>query len=513
MTFLVVGIELAHASEFELPSDGSAVIGTDTTITTRYEDTLLDIARQYSLGYDEIIRANPGVDMWIPGEGTRIVLPGRRILPPGPREGVVVSLPEHRLYYFPSANPNGRRIVITFPVSIGKLGRSTPLGQTRVIGKVAHPSWYPTASIRKEHADAGDPLPAVVGPGPDNPLGDYKIRLGFGNGTYEIHGTNNPTAVGLAITHGCIRMYPEDVAALFPQLPIGTPVRLINSPVKVAWIDGELLLEAHPPVNAQGESFEPDVDRFSALLRSVVGDASVAINWDYAREVLKKASGVIATVGLEAEATSDREPLGRKPALSPARQHIVPAGDPVHAHVQDLGGMCTLGGIQILPVHGDRAPRMRGDLVGDPSCVRARGAVRSDPMNAVENRSAASATHASLSVDAEGNAEFVAVQPHDERCADDGDGVFGGKLCRRAGGRACTRGGNHCADRQHGNHLHRVLSRINPPPPSHLIRCRHNRPAVACGQTMNSARRSSSAHVTRVAYALEVMSPPSGLAK
>jgi L,D-transpeptidase ErfK/SrfK len=118
------------------------------------------------------------------------------------------------------------------------------------------------------------------GPGPDNPLGDFKIRLGFGDGTYEIHGTNNPTAVGLAITHGCIRMYPEDVATLYPLLPIGTSVRLIDVPVKVAWVDGELLLEAHPPVNAQGETFEPDVDQFSDLLREAVGDATIAIRWD-----------------------------------------------------------------------------------------------------------------------------------------------------------------------------------------------------------------------------------------
>ncbi len=289
------------ATVFELPPDGSAVIGADTIITTRYQDTLLDIARKYSLGYDEIIRANPGVDMWLPGEGTQILLPGRRILPPGPHEGVVVSLPEHRLYYFPRTKSNEKRVVITYPVSIGKLGRSTPLGQTRVIAKVEHPSWYPSASIRKEHAETGDPLPAVVGPGPDNPLGDYKIRLGFGDGTYEIHGTNNPTAVGLAITHGCIRMYPEDVAALFPLLPVGTPVRLINVPVKVAWIDGELLLEAHPPVDAQGQSFEPNIDQFSDLLRAAVGDATTAIHWDYAREVLKKSDGVIATVGLEAD--------------------------------------------------------------------------------------------------------------------------------------------------------------------------------------------------------------------
>jgi L,D-transpeptidase ErfK/SrfK len=289
----------ADATTFELPEDGSLVIGTDTSITTHYKDTLLDIARQYSLGYDEIIRANPGIDMWLPGEGTQIALPERRILPPGPHEGVIVSLPEHRLYYFPTAK-RGKRVVMTYPVSIGKLGRSTPLGVTRVIDKVEHPSWYPTASVRKEHLDAGDPLPGVVGPGPANPLGDFKIRLGFGNGTYEIHGTNNPTAVGLAITHGCIRMYPEDVAELFAMLPLGTPVRLINVPVKVAWIDGELLLEAHPPVDAD-ERFEPDMSRFSDLSRAAVGEATVAIDWDYAREVLKKADGIIATVGLAAE--------------------------------------------------------------------------------------------------------------------------------------------------------------------------------------------------------------------
>jgi L,D-transpeptidase ErfK/SrfK len=285
---------------FDLPADGSAVIGADTTITSHYEDTLLDFARHYSLGYDEIIRANPDVDMWLPGEGRQILLPGRRILPPGAREGVVVNLAEHRLYYFPKRKGREKPVVLTFPVSIGKVDRSTPLGETRVIEKTRHPSWYPTASVRKEHAASGDPLPAVVGPGPDNPLGEFKIRLAMGDGTYEIHGTNNPTAVGLAITHGCVRMYPEDVATLFPLIPIGTPVRFINVPVKVAWIDGELLLEAHPPVDSQGDTFEPNVDQFAELLRAAVGDATIAIHWDYAREVLQKADGIIATVGLEA---------------------------------------------------------------------------------------------------------------------------------------------------------------------------------------------------------------------
>jgi len=297
---LALASSQSSAAEFDLPEDGSGVIGVDATVTSHYENTLSDLARHYGLGYVEIMRANPGVDMWLPGEGKQILLPGRRILPPGPREGVVVNLAEHRLYYFPKRKTKEKALVFTYPVSVGMMGRTTPLGQTYVTDKIKHPSWYPTASIRKEHADRGDPLPAVVSPGPDNPLGEFKMRLAMGDGTYEIHGTNLPVAVGLSITHGCVRMYPEDIAALFPLVPVGTKVRFINVPVKVAWIDGKLLLEAHAPVDEQGEVYEPDLDRFSAMLRAAVGDTTVAIHWDYAREVLQQASGVIATVGLEA---------------------------------------------------------------------------------------------------------------------------------------------------------------------------------------------------------------------
>src|SRR3984885_7159927 len=251
------------ATVFELPTDGSAVIGADAVITTHYQDTLLDIARQYSLGYDEIIRANPGVDMWLPGEGTQIVLPGRRILPPGPHEGVVVSLPEHRLYYYPKPKKGHKAVVVTYPVSIGRMDWRSPLGQTWVSGKEKHPNWYPTASILKEHAANGDPLPKIVPPGPKNPLGDYKMRLAVGDGTYEIHGTNNPLAVGMAITHGGGRMYPEDVAALFAAVPVGTKVWLINDPVKVAYVDGDLLVEAHPPVDAEGQTVAPNLELLS----------------------------------------------------------------------------------------------------------------------------------------------------------------------------------------------------------------------------------------------------------
>src|ERR1700692_436982 len=293
--------EPARATLYTLAKGDDPVVGEDKTVVTVYEDTLYDLARKFSLGSEELIRVNPGVDPWLPGADKTLVVPDRHILPPGPREGIVVNLPEHRLYYYPKPKRGGPVQVITYPVSIGKMDWRTPLGVTHVIQKEKNPTWFPPESVRKEHAEAGDPLPPRVPPGPDNPLGAYAMRLAAGNGTYLIHGTNNPIAVGLAVTHGCIRMYPDDVAALFPLIPVGTPVHLINEPVKVAWVDGELLLEAHPPVDAQGQSFEPDLEQFSDLLRKAVGDSTVAIHWDYAREVLQKADGVIATVGLEAE--------------------------------------------------------------------------------------------------------------------------------------------------------------------------------------------------------------------
>jgi L,D-transpeptidase ErfK/SrfK len=292
----------SQAAVYEMPTDGSAVVGTDSHIKTVYKDTLLDIARRNSLGYYEIIRANPGVDMWLPGEGTDVMLPGRRILPPGPREGIVVNLPEHRLYYYPKPKKGEKPVVITYPVSIGKMDWKTPIGETRVIQKQKHPSWYPPEGVRKEHLANGDPLPAVVKPGPDNPLGDYAMRLAAGNGTYLIHGTNNPMAVGMAITHGCVRMYPEDVAALFPLIPVGTKVWLINEPVKVAFADGELLMEAHPPVDDEGQNTaEPNMELLSQKLDQALGSITAAIHWDFAKQALQAANGIPTVVGIQAD--------------------------------------------------------------------------------------------------------------------------------------------------------------------------------------------------------------------
>ena len=304
---LGLGMAAAHAAEYPLPEDGATVIGEDATVTTVYEDTLPDLAQRYSLGYYEIIRANPGVDVWIPGGDRQLILPGRRILPSGPREGIVVNLPEHRLYYYPRPRKGQSPTVITFPVSIGKMDWRTPIGETRIVSKVRNPTWTPPESVRKEHAARGDTLPRVVPAGPDNPLGLYAMRLAVGGGSYLIHGTNNPVAVGMAVTHGCIRMYPEDIAALFPLVPVNTKVRLVNEPVKAAWVAGQLLIEVHPPVDAEGQSVEPDVNILEPLLDQVLGSDVAAIHWDLTRETLQAANGMPTLVGLAAEADPGTE--------------------------------------------------------------------------------------------------------------------------------------------------------------------------------------------------------------
>jgi L,D-transpeptidase ErfK/SrfK len=314
----------ARATVFDLPSTDAPLLGREERVVTSFEDTLYEIARRYSLGSEEVVRVNPGIDPWLPRAGKNIVIPGQRVLPPGPREGIVVNLPEHRLYFYPKTKAGETQRVYTYPISIGKMDWRTPLGKTRIVDKREKPSWTPPESVRLEHLAAGDPLPAVVPPGPDNPLGAYAMRLALPGGSYLIHGTNNPIAVGMAVTHGCIRMYPEDIAELFPLVPVGTPVYLINEPVKVAWVEGRLMLEAHPPVDAEGQSGEPVLSVFEGLLEKAVGETVVAIHWDKAREELQAARGMPTVVGLEAV-----NPLADSPAPGRPQPELNAAPNPL----------------------------------------------------------------------------------------------------------------------------------------------------------------------------------------
>jgi L,D-transpeptidase ErfK/SrfK len=289
------------ATVFDLASADAVLLGREERVLISGEDTLYEVARRFSLGSEEVVRVNPGIDPWLPPAGHSIVIPGERVLPPGPREGIVVNLPEHRLYFYLPAVAGKPQRVYTYPISIGKMDWTTPMGKTKIQDKRANPTWTPPESVRQEHIANGEPpLPAVVPAGPDNPLGAHAMRLAL-PGAYLIHGTNNPLAVGMAVTHGCIRMYPEDIAELFPMVKVGTPVHLINEPVKIAWVDGRLLLEVHPPVDAQGQTGEPDIGVFENLLEKALGDAVVAIHWDRARAELGTARGMPVVVGLEAD--------------------------------------------------------------------------------------------------------------------------------------------------------------------------------------------------------------------
>jgi L,D-transpeptidase ErfK/SrfK len=227
---------------FELDSDHDDVVGVVQLVTTSKDDTFSDIARRFDLGYEEMVRANPGVDPWVPGAGRVVVVPTQFILPNAPRQGVVINVSAMRLYYFPPHEPGARQVVYTHPIGIGRVGWKTPEGVTRVVRKQKDPQWRPTASIRKEHAEEGDPLPAVVAAGADNPLGRSAMYLGWPS--YLIHGTNRPYGVGLRSSHGCIRLYNEDVDRLYEQIPVGTAVRVVNQPLVFGWHADSLYVQA-----------------------------------------------------------------------------------------------------------------------------------------------------------------------------------------------------------------------------------------------------------------------------
>jgi len=254
----------------------------------RYEDTLLDIARDNNLGFIELAAANPGVDPWIPGAGTTIVLPTAHLLPSGPRTGVLLNLIDQRLYYFPPAGGP----IQSYPIGTGQEAWNTPIGRTTIVAKKKNPTWYVPKSIRKENPE----LPAVVRPGPDNPLGGFALYLGWKS--FLIHGTNSPWGVGRRVSHGCIRMYPEGIETLFPKLPVGTPVTVIRQELKLGWQNGTLYMEVHPNPAQQLEleetgKFTPyPVPELTYRVAEAAGAARNEVDWKRVNVAVAKRSGL-----------------------------------------------------------------------------------------------------------------------------------------------------------------------------------------------------------------------------
>jgi L,D-transpeptidase ErfK/SrfK len=262
------------------------IVGSVTQTVSRERDTLLDIGRRHGLGYAEIRLANPGVDPLLPGAGTRIKLPNLYILPTAPRRGIVLNLAERRLYYFPEPQAQTKSEVITFPVGIGRDDWQTPVGISRITHKQQDPSWIPTPSIRREYADRGELLPVVIPPGADNPLGRFALRLSRPG--YLLHGTNKPDGVGMKISHGCIRLFPEHIDQLFNRVALGTEIRIIDTPYKVGWSEGKLYLEVHPPGYASNGGYHPN-QLVWAIIRSTTAKRAL-IDWKRVEQIRKSAA-------------------------------------------------------------------------------------------------------------------------------------------------------------------------------------------------------------------------------
>lgn len=274
----------ASSLTFSLPSKGD-VIGKIQKTTARRGESLGMIGRRFDVGVIEMMEANPGVDPWVPGSGTTIIVPTQFILPPGPRKGIVINLAEMRLYYY---HPDGQR-VSTHPIGVGKKhGWGTPTGQGRILSKTKDPAWHPPASIRREHLAKGDVLPAVVPAGPNNPLGRYAFKLSIPG--ILLHGSNRPGGIGVRSSHGCIRMFPEDIESMYYSVAVGTSIRIIHEPYKVGWHNNKLYLEAHQPLSEGRFNGSGSITSLQKTIqRSLPG--TYTINWSTAKQAAKALNG------------------------------------------------------------------------------------------------------------------------------------------------------------------------------------------------------------------------------
>lgn len=272
--------------EFSLTPEQN-MVGSLATITSRENDTLSDIARHYGLGFNDITIANTQLDPWTLPANQTVLLPLSFMIPDAPRKGIVLNLANMRMFYFPKS-PN--QTVMTYPVGIGRQGWNTPLGLTQITAKKANPDWTVPESIHREHQAMGDPLPKVIRSGPDNPLGNYAMPLGF-NG-YLIHGTNKPYGIGLQVSHGCVQLYPEDIEVLFNKVEVGTPVRIIHQPYMTGWQDNMLYLEAHQPLEKWEKQQKQLQKEIRKKLQQLASEKQASVDWARVEQVLQRADGV-----------------------------------------------------------------------------------------------------------------------------------------------------------------------------------------------------------------------------
>ena len=237
-----------------------------------------------------MVAANPGIDPWLPGKDTPVLLPTQYVLPDTPRHGLILNIASKRLFYYPKAADGQPVQVMTYPIGIGRVGWETPLGETKVVAKARDPHWYVPWSVQQEHREMGDPLPSVVPPGPDNPLGSHVLKLEMPG--YLIHGTNQPYGVGMRVSHGCVRLYPENIELLYSMVEIGEAVTIVNEPFLLGRRDGELYLESHAPLEDDGITPDERLNSIFDRARHASGAFNEQVEQGYARVVAGDARGV-----------------------------------------------------------------------------------------------------------------------------------------------------------------------------------------------------------------------------
>ncbi len=281
----------AQANSFPLPAQGD-VVGHLEVAIAKNGDSFSQIARDHDLGYIELAEANPGVDPNHIAAGTVLIVPNQFILPNSPRQGLVINLAEMRLYFYPANTGT----VITHPLGIGRGGEDTPVSVMKVIEHIPNPTWTATKTMRELRAKEGVILPKSVPPGPDNPLGKFAMRLS--SPTYLIHGTNDPLGgVGRRSSSGCMRLYPEDIEALYHQVKNGTPVYIVNQPYKVGWFENQLYIESHVALESNIEQGHTDIENIKNLINDATRNKSVQIAWDKAIQIASETQGWPQAIG------------------------------------------------------------------------------------------------------------------------------------------------------------------------------------------------------------------------
>jgi L,D-transpeptidase ErfK/SrfK len=307
---------------FEL-APNQDVIGEVQVVKATKDDTLTDIARRFNVGYEEITRANPKLDPWLPGEGAEVIVPTQFVLPDAPRTGLVINIPAMRIFYFPPAKKGERQVVFTHPIGIGKVGWRTPEGVTKIVRRQKDPTWRVPVSVRKEHHENGEELEPVIGPGPDNPLGKYAFYLQWPS--YLIHGTNKPAGVGLRSSHGCIRLYPEDIEQFFNTVPIGTQVRVVNQPFVFGWRDGQLYMQPYDVLEDDTRDWARAQKRlltksFAVRLQQEVQQHHEQVDWNLVSSLAHSPRGVPVPI------TQSAASLEAVLAAAPHVQNVLPEG-------------------------------------------------------------------------------------------------------------------------------------------------------------------------------------------